>query len=242
MYGEIIFYVLLLMVSFLYASVGHGGASGYLALMAFFSYPVDLMRPTALLLNIFVSAIAFWQYYRGGYFRWKLFLPFAVASVPAAFLGGGMTLDDHIYKKVLAVLLLLPAIRLLGFGIKDGSISEQNVFVSVMSGSAIGLISGMIGIGGGIILSPLILMLHWADMKQTAAVSALFIFVNSIAGLSGVFANGTDFTSSAIVMTCVAVVGGWGGSYLGANKFNTDMLKKLLSLVLIIAAAKLFYT
>lgn len=99
MYGEIIFYVLLLMVSFLYASVGHGGASGYLALMAFFSYPVDLMRPTALLLNIFVSAIAFWQYYRGGYFRWKLFLPFAVASAPAAFLGGGMTLDDHIYKK-----------------------------------------------------------------------------------------------------------------------------------------------
>jgi len=243
MYTEIIFYVLLLLVAFLYASVGHGGASGYLALMAFFSFAPDTMRPTALLLNIFVSATAFIQYYRGGYFKWKLFWPFAITSVPAAFIGGMMTIDESIYKKILAVLLLFSVVRLIGFNMQPvSSKKEQNLIASLLIGTVIGLFSGMIGIGGGIILSPLILLLRWADMKQTAAVSALFIFVNSLAGLAGLFSNGVNFNVTMILMLVIAFAGGFAGAYFGATKFNSVKLKYLLSVVLIIASIKLLFT
>ena len=241
--SELIFYILLLIVAFLYASVGHGGASGYLALMAFFSFAPETMRPTALLLNIFVSAIAFIQYYRSGYFKWKLFWPFAAASVPAAFIGGMVTIDEGIYKKILAVLLLLSVVKLVGLKEnRNKPLVEYHLITSILSGAAIGLFSGMIGIGGGIILSPLILLLHWADMKKTAAVSALFIFVNSIAGLTGLFINGVQFTTTMVLMLVIAFIGGMAGAYLGAKRFNTVKLKYLLSFVLVIAAVKLFLT
>lgn len=242
-YSEILFYILLLLVSFLYASVGHGGASGYLALMAFFSFAPETMRPSALLLNIFVSAIAFIQYYRCGYFSWKLFWPFAIASVPAAFIGGLITVDEGIYKKILALLLIFSVVKLIGLPVEAGAVKkEQNLTASIFIGSAIGLFSGMIGIGGGIILSPVILLLHWADMKQTAAVSALFIFVNSAAGLTGVFAKGIPFNTIMVLMLAIAFAGGLAGAYLGAAKFNSAKLKYLLSVVLIIASIKLLFT
>ena len=243
MSGEILFYVLLLLVSFLYASVGHGGASGYLALMACFSFAPDVMRPTALVLNLFVSAIAFIQYYKSGYFQWKLFWPFAITSIPAAFIGGVIQVDENIYKKILAVLLLFSVVKLIGFNTSSVAVrKKQNLIASLIIGLIIGFISGMIGIGGGIILSPLILLLHWADMKQTAAVSALFIFVNSLAGLSGSIINGINITTSMGLMLAIAFVGGFAGSYFGAKKFNTIKLKYLLSIVLIIASAKLIFT
>jgi hypothetical protein len=243
MYSEIIFYGLLLLVSFLYASVGHGGASGYLALMAFFSFAPDTMRPIALLLNVFVSLIAFIQYYRSGYFHWKLFWPFALTSIPASFIGAMIIVDESIYKKILAVLLLFSIVKLIGFKKQDDILlKKQTLTASLFIGGAIGLCSGMIGIGGGILLSPLILVLHWANMKQTAAVSALFIFVNSIAGLSGLFIKGINFTPAMGVMLMIAFFGGMAGAYLGAKKFNTTKLKYLLSVVLVIAALKLFFT
>lgn len=243
MSGEVLFYILLLLVSFLYSSVGHGGASGYLALMACFSFAPYIMRPTALLLNLFVSAIAFIQYYRSGYFQWKLFWPFAITSIPMAFIGGMIHIDESIYKKVLAVLLLLSVIKLIGFNDQSVAVrKKQNLIASLIIGLIIGLFSGMIGIGGGIILSPLILLLHWADMKQTAAVSALFIFVNSLAGLSGLMIHGINFTSTMELMLAIALVGGFAGSYSGAKKINTIKLKYLLSIVLIIASAKLIFT
>src|SRR5688572_21576280 len=183
---DILFYVLLPLVAFLYASVGHGGASGYLALMAIFAFVPDFMRPAALLLNVAVSLIAFIQYYRQGHFDWRLFWPFAIASIPAAFLGGLIDVEEDVYKKVLGVLLILSVIRLLDFRIRpQKEKAYPPVVVALGIGAAIGFLSGLIGIGGGIILSPIILLLHWADMKKTAAVSALFIFVNSIAGLAG---------------------------------------------------------
>lgn len=240
---EIIFIVLLFLVAMLYSSVGHGGASGYLALMAFFSFPTEIMRPTALLLNVFVSFTAFALYYRGKHFRWNLFWPFALASIPAAFLGGLISIDARFYKIILGLLLLFPVIRLGGLKIKEEKQQkEQNRVLSLIIGGVIGLLSGMIGIGGGIILSPVILLLHWANMKQTAAVSALFIFVNSIAGLTGLFTRGFELSPQIVVMTLVAFAGGLTGSFWGAMKLNGDYLKRILAFVLLIASIKLLFT
>lgn len=240
MHLDIIFYFLLLLIAFLFSSVGHGGASGYLALMGFFSFAPEIMRTTALVLNIFVSLIAFSQYYRGGYFQWKLFWPFAVSSIPAAFAGGLFTIDPGAYKNILGVLLFFPIIKLAGIKVKtEKPVKEVNTILAVLIGALIGLFSGMIGIGGGIILSPVILLLHWADMKNTAAISALFIFVNSIAGLAGVFTNEFHFTNEIIYMIGIAFAGGLAGAYFGARKIENALLKKILAMVLVIASIKL---
>lgn len=240
---DILFYVLLFLIAMLYSSVGHGGASGYLALMAFFSFTPEIMRPTALLLNIFVSLIAFIQYYRGGHFRWHLFWPFAIASIPAAFIGGLITIDAHVYKIILGVLLLFPVVRLGGIKFtEEKNIKKQNIPGSLLIGGLIGILSGMIGIGGGIILSPVILLLHWANMKQTAAVSALFILVNSLSGLAGIFTKEFHFSSEMSWMILVALAGGLTGSYFGSIKIGSDVLKKILAAVLLIASIKLLFT
>jgi len=242
MHTEIIFYILLFMVAFLYSSVGHGGASGYLALMAFFSFSPEMMRPTALILNLFVSLTAFIQYYRNGHFRWKLFWPFAIASIPAAFVGGLIIMDAAWYKKILGMLLLFPVVRLGGIKFNsENTDKEQTLFASLLIGAIIGLFSGMIGIGGGIILSPVILLLHWANMKQTAAVSALFIFVNSLAGLAGIFTTGFEYKPEIVWMIVIAFSGGLAGSYLGAKKLNHLFLKILLAVVLLMASVKLLF-
>jgi uncharacterized membrane protein YfcA len=239
----IIFYFLLFLVAFLYASVGHGGASGYLALMAIWGIAPEVMKPTALLLNLFVSLTSFIQFFRGGHFRWKLFLPFAIASVPMAFVGGMITVDADIYKKILGILLLVPIIRFLFFrNIQVSEIRKANIALSLLIGAAIGVLSGLIGIGGGILLSPALLLLKWADMKQTAAISALFIFVNSLSGLAGQLTKGIQFTSDMYVYVAVAFVGGLLGAYFGSLRFKATILKYLLAIVLIVAAYKLLFT
>lgn len=237
------FYFLLLFIAFIYSSVGHGGASGYLALMAFFAFAPDVMRPTALILNVIVSLIAFIQYYRGEYFQWKLFWPFAIASVPAAFIGGLISIDPGLYKKILGVLLFFPIIRLAGLNFKSKlPFKKLNIQAALLIGVIIGFLSGMIGIGGGIILSPVILLLHWADMKHTAAVSALFIFVNSIAGLAGVFTSEFQFSNEMGLMIVIALTGGIAGAYLGSKKFQSIILQRILAGVLLIASIKLIST
>lgn len=239
----ILFYLLLFLVAFLYSSVGHGGASGYLALMALFSIAPEVLKPTALLLNIFVSFISFIQFYRGRHFNWKLFLPFAIASVPLAFIGGLITVDSDIYKKILGILLIVPIIRFLFFAnIKVEEIRKSNLILSLLIGAAIGFLSGLIGIGGGIILSPLLLLLKWSDMKQTAALSALFIFVNSFSGLAGQLTKGINFSPDMIAYVAVALAGGICGAYYGSIRFRQEILKYLLALVLIVAAYKLLFT
>lgn len=239
----VLFYILLFLVAFLYSSVGHGGASGYLALMAIFSIAPDVMKPTALLLNLFVSLTSFIQFYRGGYFKWKLFLPFAVASVPLAFAGGLITVDATIYKKILGLLLIIPIIRFLFFSnIQVNEIKKSNTTLSLFIGAGIGFLSGLIGIGGGIILSPVLLLLKWADMKQTAAISALFIFVNSISGLAGQLTKGIQFSTDMYMYVAIAFIGGICGAYFGALRFKQTLLKYMLAFVLAVAAYKLLFT
>lgn len=238
----IFFFLLLFMVAFLYASVGHGGASGYLALMAIFSVSPDVMKPTALLLNLFVSSTAFIQFYRGGHFRLKAFLPFALASIPMSFIGGTMAIDGLWYKKTLGLLLLIPVVRFFFFKNADPKeLKEPKVGLSVIIGAVIGLLSGMIGIGGGIILSPVLLLLKWADQKQAAALSAAFIFVNSVAGLCGQLIKGFTFNADMLSYVLVAFTGGLCGAYFGALKFRQTVLKNVLAVVLALAAYKLIY-
>ena len=239
----ILFYFLLFAVAFLYSSVGHGGASGYLALGAIFDLAKEVMRPTALLLNLFVSLTSFIQFYRGKHFIFKIFLPLAIASVPMAFLGGRIDIDTGTYKIVLGILLLVPIIRFLFFpNIPVTEIRKSHVGISILMGAIIGFISGVIGIGGGIILSPLLLLLKWTDQKQTAAISALFIFVNSLSGLIGQWTKGIDFNTNMIGYVVVAFAGGLCGAYFGAMKFNQNVLRILLALVLILASYKLIFT
>jgi uncharacterized protein len=239
----VLFYILLFLVAFLYSSVGHGGASGYLALMALFSITPEVMKPTALLLNLFVSLTSFIQFYRGKHFNWKVFLPFAIGSIPMAYLGGRMTLADDIYKKILGVLLLIPIIRFLFFAnIKIDELKRSNFYLSMLIGAAIGLLSGLIGIGGGILLSPILLLLKWANMKQTAAISALFIFVNSLSGFIAQLQKGINFSGDMYAYVGVAFIGGLCGAYFGSLKFKQNILQYLLALVLIIASYKLLFT
>lgn len=235
-----LFVQLLFIVAFLYASVGHGGASGYLALMALFSFTPSVMKSSSLILNIFVSFISFYQYYKGDHFKWKLFWPFIITSIPASFVGAYITLDALIYKRILGVLLVFPILRLFGaLGKESDDIKEVRWIWALLIGAIIGLLSGMIGIGGGIILSPVILLLHWGNMKQTAAVSALFIFVNSIAGLSGLLLKGTVIDNHVYIWLLVAIAGGMAGAYFAKQQFSNKMLKILLAVVLVIASVKL---
>jgi len=235
-----LFYVLIPFVAFLYSSVGHGGASGYLALMAVFSFPSETMKYTALLLNLFVAGIAFYHYYKAGYFNKKLFLYFALGSVPAAFIGGLWSLDPWLYKKILGAILFFAIVRML-FNKQKSShqIKEIPLLVALSVGASIGLISGLIGIGGGIILTPLILLFHWGNIKEAAAVSALFIWVNSLAGLLGQFSSGFTPTIDTVVLVFLALIGGLFGSYLGSQKWNNRLLEYFLVLVLTSAGIKL---
>lgn len=240
----VVLLLFLAIIAFLYSSVGHGGASGYLAVMAMMGVAPAIMKPSALVMNLAVSLFSFIGFYRAGHFRLKLFWPFALASVPLAYLGGTMTLSDSIYKKILALCILISIFRLVfQFRQEKEEIRSISITSGLISGGAIGLLSGMIGIGGGIVLSPLMLLMRWATLKQTAAVSALFIFVNSLSGLFGQIQKGgiqvTEHFQWAVAAT---VLGGLLGSYYGSQKFNVPTLRYLLALGLVIASAKLIFT
>ncbi len=235
--------LLLPIVAFLYASVGHGGASGYLALMSLFAFPIAFMKPTALVLNIIVSGISFYFYFREKQFDWKLFYPFALTSIPFSFLGGLLTIETHLYKMILATVLIFAVLRLLGIlGKEKPQLQPVNFPLALLIGALIGFLSGLIGIGGGIILSPVLLLFGWATMKQTAAVSALFILVNSVAGLLGFISKGESLPMSSFLVIAIVSVGGILGGYYGSKKFNTVTLRNILALVLGIAIVKLYTT
>lgn len=238
-----IFLLILPIVSFLYSSVGHGGASGYLALMALFSFAPETMKPTALLLNIFVAGISFYYYFKAGHFNKKLFLVFAIASVPFSLFGGRYDIDASLYKKVLAILLIFAILKMLNvFGKESEKIKDVKLWQGLLIGSVIGFFSGLIGIGGGIILTPLILLFHWGKMKEAAAVSALFIWVNSASALIGQFSVGITLEKESFLLVAIALIGGVLGGYYGSKKINNQKLRYILAFVLIIACAKLMFT
>lgn len=229
-------------MAFLYASVGHGGASGYLALMALFGTSPTLMKSSALILNVFVSLIAFIQYYRAGHFRWNLFWPFVITSIPLSYIGATLPITDSLYKKLLALALAIAIARMLFQPVDKKETKPVVLWLSLLIGAAIGLLSGMLGIGGGIILSPVILLLGWGRVKETAAVSALFIFVNSMSGLYGLFQKGFIPNTQLNTWLIAALIGGTLGAYQGSFKFNLQTLRYILASVLLIAVAKLYLT
>ena len=243
-YIDLLFLVLLLIVALLYSSVGHGGASGYIALMTIWGIEVTTVKSTALVLNAFVSIIAFIQYYRQGHFKWSLTWPFIITSVPFAFLGAMIAIDSEVYKKILGVILLLSVLRLLfTFREKEGPLHEMNTWIAMASGAAIGFLSGMIGIGGGIILSPLILLAGWAGIKNTSATSAIFIFINSLAGLAGVWTlHQFAFSTQTSIWITVAIIGALTGAYWGSRMAPVKQMRYILALVLMVAGYKLVFT
>jgi hypothetical protein len=232
-------------IAFLYASVGFGGATGYLAVMSLFDIPIQIMASTALILNLFVSSISFATYYRAGHFKGELLWPFLITSVPAAFLGGYMRLNDTIYYLLLYSVLIFVMLRMLFFSkLEDDEklLRPLPLPVGFLSGAIIGLLSGMVGIGGGIFLSPLIILVRWGKTKQASTVASAFIFINSASGLIGRLLGG-NFTLNdlGLYLLPLGVLAAFGGAYLGAKKLSSIGLRRLLGLVLLIAICKYFY-
>ena len=240
---------MVLVVGFLYSSVGHAGASGYLAVMALMGIAPSVMKPTGLVLNILVAVVGTVQFWRAGYFNWKLFWPFALTSVPLALWGGTMDLGPEYYKPFIGLVLLLSAWRIAATAMRRSRASEQpttpvRLPVALGVGALLGFVSGLTGVGGGIFLSPLLLLCRWAEPKQTAAVSAAFILVNSISGIVGWASKpGATLPSMRMLvpLAVAAVIGGMIGSYLGSRKFDTRMIRWMLAVVLVIAGAKLVW-
>lgn len=235
--------LLIFAAAVLYSSVGHGGASGYLAVMALFSVAPDVMRPAALVLNVLVASIGVVRFARAGYFSWRTFWPFAVASIPLAFIGGTITLPGTLYKQLLGIVLVFAAFRLLLYK-QTGSTTSKPVPIApaMLSGGAIGLLSGLTGVGGGIFLTPLLLLARWSETRQASGISAAFILVNSIAGLLGQLSRLQLLPGEAAIWALAALIGGLIGTELGARRFNSLVMRRLLALVLLIAAFKLIFT
>jgi len=227
----------------LYASVGHAGASAYLAVMGLFNFAPAVMKPTALALNILVAVVATVKFHRAGLFSWTLFWPFAVVSVPAAFIGGALMLPARWYNLVVGVVLLYAAVWMFRSSFRPitGQKHPPPLWAALVAGAAIGFLSGLTGVGGGIFLSPLLLYMGWAETRATSGVAAPFILVNSAAGLLGHFSSVAQLPPNIPIWGAAAVLGGWVGASYGSRKAPAPVLRQLLSLVLIVAGAKLIF-
>lgn len=233
--------ILILVVALLYSTVGHAGASGYLAVMALFGIAPIVMKPTALMLNIIVALIGTVRFCRAGFFSWRTFWPFAVASIPTAFIGGSLTLPVYAYKSIVGVVLLYSAVRLF---LSAGSADNRKttlvpIWMALILGVGIGLLSGLTGVGGGIFLSPVLLLMNWAKTKETCGVAAAFILFNSIAGLLGNVSAISFIPSGITYWAPAALVGGWIGTELGTKLLPISEIRKWLAVVLVLAGLKL---
>jgi uncharacterized protein len=233
-------------VAFLYSSVGFGGASGYLAAMSLFAISADLMASTALTLNILVASIAFAAYWQAKHFNARLLLPFLLTSVPASFVGGYVSIDEMLYHLLLYIALSYVGLRLLVFShfeeVQDTQLRREASWLWILVGGAgIGLLSGVLGIGGGIFLSPLIVLSGWGTPKEAAASSAGFIVVNSGSALLGRMVGGNFmFGLFGTVLLPIGLIGGLLGSYLGARYLSGVVLRRLLGVILLLAVARYF--
>lgn len=226
-------------IAILYSCVGHAGASGYIAVLTLAEFSPTAIKPTALLLNIGVSTIVCWQFLGRGYFSWPLYWRFALPAIPLAFLGGYWAWPSSIFNLLVGLVLLFSSFRLL-FEIKEPeSQHTPSLSTTVPLGGGLGLLAGLTGTGGGIFLTPLLLVNKWAKARQAAGVSALFIWTNSVAGLLGNYSSVGQIPSFAIIFLVVVAVGGALGSYLGCNRLSAPAIKRVLALVLLIASYKL---
>ncbi len=235
--------ILILISAILYSAVGHAGASGYLSAMALFGIEPNIMKPTALILNIIVAIIASWKFYRAGMYSWNVLLPFALPAIPFAYYGGAITLPGQFYKPIVGAILLISAIK---FFIETKSFEKEDVnkipiWQAVLIGAGIGFLSGLTGVGGGIFLAPLLLFFRWAETKQTSGICAMFILANSIAGLAGQITKIPELPNVIWLWAFVVIIGGYIGAEFGSRKLNNPTIRKLLAVVLLIAGFKMIF-
>ena len=224
----------------LYSSVGHGGASAYLALMALFGLSPAIMKPTALVLNLIAAGLGSVRYVRAGQFRWRTLWPFLLGAIPFAFLGGWLKLPGDTYRSLVGVVLLLSAVRLL-WPREIRALRETRdppVWLGVLLGCGIGLLSGLTGTGGGIFLSPLLLFFAWSAPRPTSGVAAVFILCNSAAGLLGNLASVQALPPGLPLYAGAVLAGALIGTTLGI-RLRAPLVLKSLGLVLVVAGTKL---
>ncbi len=234
-------YPAIAVIAFLYSVVGHAGASGYIAVMALAGLAPRDIRPAALVLNVLVATLATWQFHRAGHFRWRLFWPFVVLSIPAAYIGGALPVPAEVFKTLVGTVLLLSAVRFLIQTSDRAQTSPPPLPIALATGAVLGLLAGITGTGGGIFLTPVMLFAGWGKTKETAAVSAPFILVNSLSGLLGFMRTGAPVPEFVWGLAAVAVVAGLAGSYLGSRRFPVRTIRLTLAFVLAIAGAKLVF-
>ena len=231
------------LAALLYSSVGHAGASAYLALMALFGVQQAVMRPTALVLNIIVASLVSFRFVWARVFRWRVLWPFLIGAAPFALLGGSLQLPGNLYKPLVGLVLLVAAARLLwpiGTAAR-AEISDPPIVPAILGGAGIGFLSGLTGTGGGIFLSPLILFLGWAETRTISGVAAVFVLCNSVAGLFGNLAS-VGSLPAQLPLYAVAVIAGAGlGSTMGISRLPKGMILKALGLVLVVAGLKLVF-
>ena len=238
----VLLFIAIGLIAFLYSTVGHAGASGYIAVMTLWGIAPTTIRPTALVLNILVASIGAFQFWRAGHFSWRLFWPFALLSIPAAYFGGYLQPSASVLRILIGVVLLFSAARLVLRRSDPPETFAPSRPTSISGGAGLGFLSGLTGTGGGIFLTPLLLFCRWAHIRQAAAVSALFILVNSVAGLVGYFTKVHSVPSLGLTLALAAIIGGIVGSHLGSRRFAIRVISLFLATVLLVAGTKLIFT